>query len=253
MDTFNQGPPGGRTLPLTPTRISDLAGGPYGPGASVASTGFNAYRPAVKAGSARAVGETWEDVVEYYKFMSDRGETDFAYRLAKIFYQGSIYAVSGGIASGAEGVGAVPRNFKSAHAYFLHIARIVWPHDPPHVNAGVSKEKEEGVPVGYAASSCGYLGRMYMRGEGVKKDFKKAKLWFERGANLGDKESRNGLAIILRDGLVGKPEVNAANTMFAAAAAQDLAESHVNLGKNAFCEHPFRTCSYWSKRVFRPG
>lgn len=38
----------------------------YGPGASVASTGLNAQRPAIKAGIARAAGETWADVLEYY-------------------------------------------------------------------------------------------------------------------------------------------------------------------------------------------
>ena len=66
MTKFLSGPPGGRTLPQTATRLSDLAGGIYGPGASVASTGLNTQRPAIKAGIARAAGETWEDVLEYY-------------------------------------------------------------------------------------------------------------------------------------------------------------------------------------------
>ena len=66
MVKFLSGPPGGRTLPQTPTRLSDLVGGVYGPGASVASTGLNSQRPAIKAGMAREAGETWEDVLEYY-------------------------------------------------------------------------------------------------------------------------------------------------------------------------------------------
>ena len=66
MAKYCAGPPGGRTLPQTPTRLSDLVGGVYGPGASVASTGLNAQRPAIKAGIARAAGETWADVLEYY-------------------------------------------------------------------------------------------------------------------------------------------------------------------------------------------
>jgi hypothetical protein len=66
MTRFLSGPPGGRTLLLTPTRLSDLAGGVYGPGASVASTGLNGQRPAIKAARARAAGETWEDILEYY-------------------------------------------------------------------------------------------------------------------------------------------------------------------------------------------
>ena len=66
MQRFLSGPPGGRTLPLTPTHLADLAGGVYGPGASVASTGLNVQRPAIKAARARAAGETWEDILEYY-------------------------------------------------------------------------------------------------------------------------------------------------------------------------------------------
>lgn len=66
MAKFLSGPPGGRTLPLTSARLSDLAGGVYGPGASVASTGMNAHRPAIRAANARWAGETWEDVLEYY-------------------------------------------------------------------------------------------------------------------------------------------------------------------------------------------
>ena len=69
MAKYLSGPPGGRTLPQTPTRLSDLAGGVYGAGASVASTGVNTQRPAIKAGIARAAGETWNDVVEYYSVM----------------------------------------------------------------------------------------------------------------------------------------------------------------------------------------
>jgi hypothetical protein len=32
----------------------------------VASTGLNGQRPAIKAARARAAGETWEDILEYY-------------------------------------------------------------------------------------------------------------------------------------------------------------------------------------------
>jgi SEL1 protein len=66
MSTFKSGPPGGRTMPPTAIKLSDLAGGVYGPGASVASTGFNSQRPVVKAANSHAAGDTWDDVVEYY-------------------------------------------------------------------------------------------------------------------------------------------------------------------------------------------
>ncbi|KAG0708300.1 hypothetical protein DFH29DRAFT_891824, partial [Suillus ampliporus] len=66
MSMFLSGPPGGRTLPQTATCLSDLDGGVFGPGASVASTGLNIIKPAVKAGLAHTAGETWDDVLEYY-------------------------------------------------------------------------------------------------------------------------------------------------------------------------------------------
>lgn len=79
MEKFLSGPPGGRTLPQTATRISDLEGGIYGSGSSVASTGINVARASIKAGVARAAGETWEDVLEYYLVIR-------IYQLAISFY-----------------------------------------------------------------------------------------------------------------------------------------------------------------------
>ncbi|KZT23519.1 HCP-like protein [Neolentinus lepideus HHB14362 ss-1] len=255
MVKFKSGPPGGRTLPLTNTRLSDLVGGVYGPGASVASTGLNAQRPAIRAANARAAGETWEDVLEYYVFNADRGETDFAYRLGKIFYQGSLYASFGGIASGSEGVGTVPRDFARARYYFLRIARQVWPRDPPNPGQSTGSHRDEdGGPIGYAAASAAYLGRMFLRGEGVKADPAIAKMWFERGAEYGDKECHNGLGIILRDGLVdGRKDTKQALVHFTAAADQDLAEAQVNLGKYYYYRGDYKLAQTCFEAALRNG
>lgn len=171
------------------------------------------------------------------KFNADRGEIDFAYRLGKIFYQGSIYSTPGGIASGSEGVGAVPRNFAHARHYFLLIARQVWPRDPPNpLQHQPGPNKDERAPVGYAAASAGYLGRMYLRGEGVKQDYAVAKMWFQRGAEYGDRECHNGLGILYRDALIPgtKPDIKKATAHFSIAAAHELAEAQVNLGKHHY-------------------
>ncbi|KAF7351169.1 Ubiquitin-protein ligase [Mycena sanguinolenta] len=238
MDMFRSGPPGGRTLPQTPTRLSDLVGGVYGPGASVASTGGNAQRAAIRAGLSRASGETWEDILDYYLFNADRREIEFAYRLGKIFYQGSIYSSKGGIGSGSEGVGAVPRDFERARHYFLLIARMVWLRDPanPLQHTPTVLKDDHNLPIGYAASSACYLGRMYLRGEGVKADPAIAKMWFERGSEQGDRECQNGLGIIWRDGLVPslKADLKKAMSYFAAAAGQELAEAQINVAKYHF-------------------
>ncbi|KAJ6497719.1 hypothetical protein C8R45DRAFT_984007 [Mycena sanguinolenta] len=238
MDTFRSGPPGGRTLPQTPTRLSDLVGGVYGPGASVASTGANAQKAAIRAGLSRASGETWEDILDYYLFNADRREIEFAYRLGKIFYQGSIYSSRGGIGSGSEGVGAVPRDFERARHYFLLIARLVWPRDPanPLQHTPTALKDDHNLPIGHAAASACFLGRMYLRGEGVKADPAMAKMWFERGSEQGDRECQNGLGIIWRDGLVPSLKADPKKAMFyfTAAAGQELAEAQINVAKHHF-------------------
>ncbi|KAJ6593532.1 HCP-like protein [Mycena capillaripes] len=237
MDAFESGPPGGRTLPQTPTRLSDLVGGVYGPGASVASTGANAQKAAIRAGMSRASGETWDDILDYYLFNADRREIEFAYRLGKIFYQGSIYSSRGGVASGSEGVGAVPRDFDRARHYFLLIARLVWPRDPANpLSYTATPLKDENAPVAFAASSAAFIGRMYLRGEGVKADPATAKMWFERGSEHGDRECQNALGIMWRDGLVpgAKADLKKAMTYFMAAAGQELAEAQINVAKYHF-------------------
>ncbi|KAH7926991.1 HCP-like protein [Leucogyrophana mollusca] len=256
MSMFLSGPPGGRTLTHTATRLSDLDGGAYGPGASVASTGFNVIKPAVKAGLAHAAGETWEDVLEYYIFNADRGETDFAFKLGKIYYQGSIYAAAGGIASGSEGVGWVPQDFEQAQYYFLQIARQVWPRDPPNpLQHNAPGYKVEGVTQpGLATRSAAYLGRMYLRGEGVKADPAMAMMWFERGAEYDERECHNGLGIILRDGLVpGIKDPAKALLHFNHAAGQELAEAQVNMGKHHYGRGDIKLAATYFETAVRYG
>ncbi|RPD67627.1 HCP-like protein, partial [Lentinus tigrinus ALCF2SS1-7] len=255
MAKFLSGPPGGRTLPLTPPRLSDLVGGVYGPGASVASTGPNAGRAVIKTANARAAGETWDDLMEYYLFNADRGEVDFAYRLGKIYYQGSIYGAPGGIASGGDGASVVPRDFHRARYYFLRIARQIWPRDPADPRQPDRRSKEETpISAGYAALAAGYLGRMYLRGEGVKQDALMAKMWFERGVEYGEKESHNGLGIIWRDGLVdGKKDMKKALNYFAAAATQELAEAQVNIGKYHYERGDLKLATAYFETALRQG
>lgn len=254
MGTFKSGPPGGKTIPPTAIKLSDLAGGVYGPGASVASTGFNAQRPVVKAATSRAAGDTWEDVLEYYMFNADRGETDFAYRLGKIHYQGSLYQSSGGIASGGEGVGLIHRDYERAMRYFLYISRQVWPTDPSDLRHVPFPSREEAGQVGFAAASAAYIGRMFLRGEGVKTDYRAAKLWFERGAEFGDRECHNGLGIIHRDGLItGKGDIQKAVGHFTVAAGQELAEAQVNLGKYHYERGEMKLAITYFENALRNG
>lgn len=176
-------------------------------------------------------------MLNFEKFNADRNDLDFAYRLGKIFYQGSIYSSSsiGGISAGSEGVGAVPRNYRLARYYFLKIARQVWPNDPPAI---AQTKDDDNKPFGLAAASAAYIGRMYLRGEGIKADPTLAKMWFERGAEHGDRECQNGLGLIYRDALVpgSRADMKQALNWFDAAASQELAEAQVNLGKYYYSE-----------------
>ncbi|KAG2069617.1 HCP-like protein [Suillus decipiens] len=256
MSMFLSGPPGGQTLPQTATRLSDLDGGVFGPGASVASTGLNVIKPAVKAGLAQTAGETWDDVLEYYIFNADRGETDFAYKLGKIYYQGSIYSSAGGIGSGSEGVGRVPQDFQQAQFYFLQIARQVWPRDPtnPLQHNAPGYKAENVKQAGYAPKSAAYLGRMYLRGEGVKQDYAMAMMWFERGAEFDDRECHNLLGVMWRDGLVpGRHDVKTALVHISKAAGQELAEAHVNLGKYNYYRGEFKLAVAYFEAAVRFG
>lgn len=103
--------------------------------------------------------------------------------------------------------------------------------------------KDEHKPVAFAAASAAYIGRMYLRGEGVKVDYSLAKAWFDRAAEHGDREAHNGLGIMYRDGLGVKPDISKAMAHFNAAAGQELAEAQVNVGKYHYCKSKFSSSS----------
>lgn len=139
----------------------------------------------------------------------------------------------------------------------MRAARQYWPTDFD-VNGKVvpkrkmSKEQDD-ILRDPAMVAAAYLGRMAMRGEGQKVDYKRAKLWYERAAELvskcrlyckceqrwqkadglqGDREAHNGLGIFWRDGLMGyAPDHKKALAYFSAAAGRDLADAQINLAK----------------------
>lgn len=90
----------------------------------------------------------------------------------------------------------------------MRVAKSVWPRDPPkeEIKTRDSQKTSPAVQkgearVGYydekkdvklvtddqftivAGLSAGYLGRMYLRGEGVRADYGRAFLWFMRGSS----------------------------------------------------------------------
>lgn len=248
MKTFNSGPPGGHHMPPLKVRLSDRDGGVYGPGASVASTGTNRHQHSPQH---PATVQEWNDVLEFYQFHAERGDATFMFRLGRIYYYGfgtagddiKDFAVTNG------------RNFRKALMWFNRIARTVWPRDPEAATSptGQSFQNSQGhwqTPVigAYDASkdvklkvdehqamaaglAAGFLGRLYLRGEGVPRNNAKAFLWFSRGEAQGDRESHNGLGIMYRDGLGVQEDIDKAVDYFQTAANAELADAHVNLAK----------------------
>ncbi|KAI5479884.1 ubiquitin-protein ligase Sel1/Ubx2 [Pseudohyphozyma bogoriensis] len=261
MRTFNLGPPGGRHLPPPKIRLSDMNGGAFGPGASASS------RPHNTGGSNSQSQHEWDDLIEFHLFYAERGDASYMFRLGRLYYQGFGGSGNGGSRSGKgrlnvgsqglrDGLWEGGRDFYRASKWFHKVARGVWQSDgkeattnpslppvkkgqPPRVGhydatKDVKQKNADDVYTMVAGLAAGYLGRMYMRGEGVRVDYAKAFLWFMRGSGQNDRESNNGLGILYRDGLGVERDVKKANLYFLSAAQADLADAQVNLGKYHF-------------------
>lgn len=274
MQAFQAGPPGGRHLPPPKVRLADVQGGVYGPGAST-TTAMN--QQSQSAGAVHPKTERdWEDLLEYYLFHADRGDAAFMFRIGRIYYQGFNPIGPNGGYGGSETGG---RDFARALRWFMRIARAVWPRDPmaaytspAHMNANPARNgqatgngpnrqvshyafydeskdvklKVEDSKSMAAGLSAGYLGRMYLRGEGFpEQDFQKAFLWFQRGIGYGDRESHNGLGIMYRDGLGVAPDPVKALSHFQTAASADHPEALVNVARYhlGMTENLFYLCS----------
>ncbi|CAK3766316.1 Sel1-like repeat-containing [Lecanosticta acicola] len=203
---YRSGPPGGHSLVRDAYRIADEAGGVYGEGASVVSAGHNARQ----GGPTSDAYANVEDVLEYLHLQSSRGDLKATFGLARLHY---------------DGARGLRRDLKLAKGYFMDLAREYW-----SANGRVKKDVPQGTER-LAAKAAGYLGRMFLRGEGMEQSFSKAKIWFQRGISNGDALSQYSMGLMHLHGL-GLPEdaVKAAE-YFAAAADQDLAVAQTQLGK----------------------
>lgn len=247
VQRFQSGPPGGLTLPYTHMRLSDISGGVFGPGSSAASTGLAKFRPAIQAmmhslpAGGSTDGQRLEDLLEFFVYHAQRGSPGFALKLARIYYGGSVLGTS-------ESAARVRRDFRKAREYLLKITAEVWPTDTAVVRRGgpsgaaakAGQRGEDlklkvddvlGVQAGLAA---GLMGRMWLRGEGVHRDYARAWVWFSRGAEQGDLESYNGLGVMYQHGLGVPRDIKKATEYFEASAslgAMASPEGCVNLGK----------------------
>jgi SEL1 protein len=202
---YRSGPPGGHSLSRDSYRLADEEGGVYGEGASVSSAG-----PLAKQGGPTSDAYAdMEDVLEYLFLQSSKGDWKATFGLGRLYY---------------DGAHNLPRNFKLAKQYFMQVAREYWAE-----NGKVRKDVPHGVEK-MASKAAGYLGRMFLRGEGMEQSFSKARIWFTRGLTNGDALCQYSLGLMYLNGYGVPKDVEKAADYFGAAADQDLAVAQTNLG-----------------------
>ncbi|CZR54843.1 related to HRD3-involved in degradation of Hmg2p [Phialocephala subalpina] len=205
IEWYRAGPPGGMAWVPDSYRYADDDGGVYGEGASYSSAGNNRNKAGVNSDANAAL----DDVLEYLDLMSRKGDFKATFSLGRIHYDGQK---------------GLARNLKSAKWYFMKVAKLYWQRDGRIIES--DKPNLEKV----ATKAAGYLGRMFMRGEGVEQSYEKALIWFNRGVKSGDAGSQYGLGVMNLEGLgVPKNSVKATE-YFKASAEQDYSPAQVALG-----------------------
>lgn len=205
MEWYRSGPPGGMSWTREQYHVADEFGGLFGEGASASSSGINAMHHHPNSDAYASI----EDIIEYLDLMSKKGDFKSSFNLGRIYYDGQ---------RGLE------RNLGQAAKYFLMVAKKFWPS-----NGRIDENHKPGLDK-IAAKAAGYLGRMYLRGEGVQQDFDRAKLWFDRGETRGDAQSQYCLGLMLLHGYGVAKNIGKATELFKASADQDYALSQVQLG-----------------------
>lgn len=205
IEWFRSGPPGGMAWVPDSYRLADDEGGVYGEGASFSSAGNLANKGGPNSDAHAAL----DDVLEYLDLMSRKGDFKATFSLGRFHYDGQK---------------GLPRDLKSAKRYFMKVAKLYWYRDGRIIETDNKKLEE------IASKAAGYLGRMFLRGEGVEQSYEKAEIWFKRGIKSGDAGSQWGMGLMHLDGLgIPKDSVRAQN-YFKAAADQDFAPAQVSLG-----------------------
>ncbi|KAJ3324954.1 ERAD-associated protein [Boothiomyces sp. JEL0866] len=172
---WRNGPPFGKKLPPLPMKLDELQGGIYGKGAS----GMGNPELNLKESKLNEL-----DLIMLYRLQAEAGDAVSQFLLAQFYYFGSA---------------KVPVNYKKALEYFQQAAKQ-YPTQTKGERAGEDAKHLKEVSIA-ASRSCGFLGQMYWRGEGVEPDIARARLWFERGVSQDNAASHYGLALMYMDGI----------------------------------------------------
>ncbi|KAJ3113370.1 ERAD-associated protein [Physocladia obscura] len=203
IELFKTGPPGGRTVPMSKVRLPDADGGVFGHGASGSGT---------PPKSLPQTAEAQRNVRDIYEISAQEGDHSIQLELASIYYSGTRHT---------------PPNHKKALKYFLSAAKAYVGKRP---TGEISQSTKHLVSI--ASMASGYLGTMYWRGEGVKKNEVIARQWFERGEELANPMSLNGLGMMILEGVAGfEIDTRKALQYFTDAIQKDYPDAYVNLAE----------------------
>ena len=203
MRFWKDGPPGGHAFQRNSHRWVEQTGGIYGDGASASSAGHNARQ------DSGIATNNLDDVFEYLSMRESAGDYGASFNLGKYYY---------------DPPRGYKRNLRKAQRQFMKVARAYWGKDGK-VNQKLPKNIE-----GWAGKAAAYIGRMFLRGEGMEQNYEKAITWFKRGISNGDSYAQYHLGIMYRDGLGLPQNGNNAATYLKAAAEQGLAVAQSALG-----------------------
>lgn len=207
MAWIRSGPPGGMSIVQEAYRIADEEGGVYGEGASVVSAGINALKHSVNSDAYASI----DDVIEYLDLMSQKGDFKASFNLGRIYY---------------EGQRGLERDVEVARRYFLTVATKFWRAKDGRVTDNAKPGLDK-----YAGKAAGYIGRMWLRGEGqYKQNFENARKWFERGIKFGDAQSQWGMGLMLLKGYGIDRNIRRASELLKQSANLEFGPAQVALG-----------------------
>jgi SEL1 protein len=222
------GPTGGNNLPKTTQRISDDQGGIYGEGASVSSAGQNARHGAANSDEHASP----DDVLEYLDLMSRKGDPKATLAYGKMCYDGQ--------------KGLKP-DYREAKERFLEVARLYWTKGGK-VNNEVSRTVE-----GLASRAAGYLGRMFLRGEGMEPSVEIARTWLKRGVSNGDALSQYYMGMMYLEGTGVPQDTKRAAELFTVSADQGYPAAQVKMGGIFLDEGDVQTAAKYFEFAARLG
>ena len=206
IDFARSGPPGGLALSKEAYRLADEEGGVYGDGASFTSSGINSNKHNPNSDQNAA----FDDLIEYLDLMSRKGDPKASLSLGRIYYDGSRN---------------MKKSYRTASKYFRTVAQEYWSPEGKVISDDTMGKGK------LAAKAAAYIGRLYLRGEGVEQNYEKALRWFKRGVRLGEPFCQYELGLMHLLGLGMEKNPVLASEYFKASAKEDWPAAQIQLAK----------------------